>query len=329
MFHLIAIGDPIIDTHVQIPNNSDQCGITETDKKHLCFDYGSKIPIVDSFQALGGNAPNVAVAATKLSLQTALMSTVGDDTNGAIVLDYLKRFKVDSTLVTNEHGAATRYSIILNYCDDRTILSYSEKKKYIWPEPIPATDWIYYTGLSEGYETIHERLLSHLSTHPSIRLAVNPGSYMLAYALPALREILSLTDVLIVNLEEAEAIAGSKRKTEKSESALIHELIMLGAKEVIITDGIRGAWAGKKDEVWHLDSFPVKIVSKTGAGDAFSAGYITARLHGHDIPHALAWGTANSTGVVGAHGPQAGLLDERGIEKMLEKFSEIQPTQLV
>lgn len=328
MYNLICIGDPIIDTHVQIDDKCKECRVTEEHGKYLALDYGAKIPIVDSFQALGGNAPNVAVAGAKLGLKSTVISTIGDDSNGRMILDHLHRFKVDTDFVTVEHNSSSRYSIILNYHEERTILSYSEKKNYIWPEPVPASDWIYYTGLSEGFETIHEKLIEHLDAHPTIKLSVNPGSYMLKYGLKQLQEVVKRSDLLIVNLEEAEKIAGHTRTEAKSEAGLIHELLAMGAEEVVLTDGGRGAWAGNKDVLWHLEPYPIKIVSKTGAGDAFSAAYIAARHFNHDIAHALQWGTANSSGVIGAHGPQAGLLDMRALEKMIAAYGTIQPEEI-
>lgn len=328
MYQLIAIGDPIIDTHVQIDNECSQCRMVDSHGPELCLEYGGKIPIIDSFQNLGGNAPNVAVAASKLGLKTALVSTIGDDSNGRMVLEYLKNFKVDNSLVTTEAGADTRYSIILNYRGERTILSYSEKKKYVWPEPIPETDWIYYTGLSEGFDTIQTKLLAHLDSHSSIRLAINPGSYMLKYALKNLREAVARADILIVNLEEAEKVSGTTLVKAKTISGLMRSLMELNAKEVVLTDGSKGAWAGNKDEIWHLDTYPVTVVAKTGAGDAFSAAYLTARLAGHDLGHALEWGTANSCSVIQRHGSQTGLADQTGIKKMIAQFPNILPKQL-
>lgn len=328
MFHLISIGDPVIDTHVQIPEKSPDCRIVEDGEAILALRHGAKIAITDSFQALGGNAANVAVGAAKLGLSTALLTTVGDDSNGNMVLDTLKKHKVDTSLITREAGSETRYSVILNYKSERTILSYSEKKNYVWPEPIPAADWLYYSGLSEGYEAIQEHLLRYLEKHPTTRLAVNPGSYMLNHALPALREVTTKADVVIVNLQEAERIVEKKVSSEKTEAALLRDILALGAKEVVITDGVRGAWGGSLDAVWHMKPYPVKVIAKTGAGDAFSAGYIVARLHGHDIQVALEWGTAASAGVVQAHGPHAGLLDQKGIEKLIHKYPELTPVLL-
>lgn len=328
MYNILAIGDPIVDTHIQLADNTAECSLEKNGITKICLDYGAKIPIIDSFQDLGGNAANVAVAATKLGLKTSLIATIGDDSNGRITLELLKKYKVDTDLVTTEAGSDTRYSMILNYKSERTILSYSEKKNYVWPEPIPPTDWIYYTGLSEGFEAVQNKLVEHLAARATVRLIVNPGSYVLKYGLKQLREIIAKTDILIVNLEEAEKIIGKKIEQEKTEAALIHELIGLGAKEVALTDGSRGAWAGNEEEIWFLEPYPVKAVAKTGAGDAFAAAYVAARHDNHDIPHALEWGTANSAGVIRQHGPHAGLLDKNGISKIIEANPTIEPIKI-
>jgi len=331
MYNLIGIGDPIIDTHVQIDETCTEaeCHLSEkNDEMKLCFDYGSKIPIVNSFQSLGGNAPNVLVGATRLGLKTALITTVGKDANGAMALAALKKEKVDTDFITEDPKNKTRYSIILNYKKERTILSYSNEKKYRWPTPTPPADWVYYTGMSAGFETIQEKLRDYLKKHSSASLAINPGSYMLKYALPELREAISWAKLLIVNLEEAEKILGSTLEKEKSVRSIVRELCTLGPKEVAITDGPRGAWAGTAEEVWHLDAYPVKVISKTGAGDAFSSGFITARFFGHDIAHALKWGIANSSGVVQNHGSQAGLCGQKELEEMMLKYKKIKPASV-
>lgn len=328
-YDLIAIGDPIIDTHVQIDDECAECRVLEhTAEMKICFDYGSKVPIVDSFQCLGGNAPNVAVGAKRLGMSSALISTVGGDANGKIALEELKKGGVNTDYVTTDLDSKTRYSIVLNYKAERTILSYSDKKTYAWPERPPAASWVYYTGLSEGFETVQEGLLAYLKKNQGVSLAVNPGSYMLKYAPEAIREMLPETDVLIANLEEAEKVAGITLKKAKSVAGLIRRIVSLGVREVAITDAERGAWAGDDNEAWQVAAFPVKVVAKTGAGDAFSAGYVAGRFYGHDIPHSLLWGSANSAGVIGSHGSQTGLLTKDGVEKMIQKYKIVQPKPL-
>ncbi|MEK7624804.1 MAG: carbohydrate kinase family protein [Patescibacteria group bacterium] len=325
MYQLLAIGDPVIDTHVRIDDSDSACQLIPHGKMKLCFDYGSKIPIRHSFQSLGGNAANVSIGATKLGLSSAILSTIGDDPNGKLAIRELAKYGVDTSLLTTDKKSNTRYSVVLNYKEERTILAYSDRKNYYWPKPEPKADWIYYTGLSEGFYSLHEDLMAYLRRHPTIRLAFNPGANLLKYDRDYLPEILSRADLLIVNLEEAESITGKTLAKEKSVSALIHHLLAEGAKEVVLTDAVRGAWAANQDEVWHMKALPVPVISMTGAGDAFSAAYLAARIYKLDLRQALAWGIANGAAVIQKEGPHDGLLDRKEIELFLNKFKTIQP----
>ncbi len=327
MYKIIAIGDVILDTHVKIDDASVECDL-DGHKCKLCLDYAAKIPVTDSFQTVGGNPANLAFSTTKFGLNTAILSTAGADSNGEIIIESLKKHNVDTQYIFLDKKAKTRYSIILNFKGERTILSYHQKRNYIWPKDFPNTDWIYFTSLSEGFEFLQEKLFKFLVKHPSVRLAFNPGSFQLKNNLELARIAVTKSDLLIVNLEEAERLTGVDYKKLKSIESLIHKLLECGAREVAITDAARGAWAGNNESVWHLDAFPVPIVSKTGAGDAFSAGYLSAKIYGHDIPTCLTWGIANSCSVLGHFGVQNGLLDKNGLKKMIGKFSNIKPKKL-
>lgn len=327
MFNLITIGDAVWDTHVLIDDASVEC---DRDKRNcrLCFDFAAKVPVKETFQALGGNAANVACGAAKLGLSAAVLTTLGNDPNGRMIKSALKKFGVSIELVSADSKNTTRYSIVLNFQGERTILSHYEKKNYHWPKKLAPTDWIYYTSLSEGFEPIHEQLLTYLKKYPTVRLAFNPGSFQIKNAMSKVKEAIKRADLLFLNLEEAEKILGSSQRKEKTANAFISQLVQLGAKEVIITDAERGAFAGDADECWQIATFPVKPVAKTGAGDAFSAGYLAARSYEHDIPTALRWGIANSCSVIGQYGAQKGLLDKAGVEKMLAKFSKVKARQV-
>jgi len=327
MLNLITIGDILIDTHLIIDGKNAECTVLHEHKK-LCFDYASKIPIKESFQSLGGNAANVACGGTKLGLKTAIIASVGNDPNGELGVEELNKFGVDTTLVSKDEKAMTRYSTVLNFQGERTILSFHEKRKYVWPKEVPASSWVYYTGLSEGYEKIQDGLLKFLSKHPTVRLAINPGSFQLKYSPKKLLEALARADLLILNLEEAEVLLNTTLEKEKDITSLMHQLMMFGAKEVVITDAGNGAWALEEDEAWHMESLPVKVEAKTGAGDAFSAGYLAARIKGENMYTALSWGIANSAGVIQKLGAHLGLLDESGIKKMLKRYNHVRPEKV-
>ncbi len=328
MYDIITIGDAVIDTHVNINSASMECDM-DTQKCRLCLDYASKIPITGSFQSLGGNAANLACGTARLGLKTAILTSLGKDSNGRLVVQELKKNNVDTSLVERDPKAKTRYSIVLNFRGERTILSFHEKRSYRWPKKFPPTDWIYFTSLSDGFEPLQDELIEYLEQFKSAKLAYNPGSFQLKNGMNRIKEIIPKAELLFVNLEEAEKIAGATLKKLKTIEALIHKLLNMGVREVVITDAERGAYAGDEDEIWHVGIYPVPVVSKTGAGDSFSAGYLAARFFDHDIRHALIWGTANSTSVVSNFGPQNGLLNKKQIEKLIAKFPKVKPRKLL
>ncbi len=321
MHNLITIGDAVVDTNVFIDDATLECDVNKQNCQ-LCLNFADKIPLTDSFQALGGNAANVAVACAKLGLHSAILTSVGNDANGQMIQEEIKKHGVNTDLLSLDKKIKTRYSVILNFKKERTILSYHQKRTYNLPKTLPKTDWIYYTSLSEGYETLQGKLLNLLAKHKNIHLAYSPGSIQLKN-LDLTKQILPQADILIVNLEEAKKIIG---KNLNNTSDLIRELLKTGTKEVIITDGAKGAWSGNAGGVWHSESFPVEVVSKTGAGDAFSAGYLAARFYKQNISAALSWGIANSCAAISSAGPQKNLLNKKEIIRMISKFSSIKPT---
>ncbi len=324
MLDLITIGDALIDTHVFIDNATLECDINQQNCQ-LCLNYAGKIPITHSFQALGGNAANVAISARNLGLSTAIIASIGKDANGQMVQAELKKQKVQTKLLHIDAATPTRYAVVLNFKQERTILSYHQKRNYRLPKRIPATQWIYYTSLSEGYESMQNDFINFLSKHKNIRVAYNPGSLQLQN-LDMVREIITHTNILIVNVEEALIILNKKNSPNLKPETLISELLALGAKEVVITDSHKGAWAGDGHQLWHCPGFPITVVSKTGAGDAFSAGYLAARLHDQSVETALVWGIGCSSHIISTPHTAQSRINKKEMTEIISKFSSIKPS---
>ncbi len=217
----------------------------------------------------------------------------------------------------------TRYSLVLNYRGERTILSYQSKRKYALPS-LPKTEWVYYTSLGEGFETLQSKLIKYLKKHPATKLAVNPGSYQMKEGLASFKKILPFTDVLFVNKEEAHKLTGSKLPLSK----LFTKLHNLGAKMIIITDGAHGSYASDGIMSYFLPAYPLKNISKTGAGDAYASAFLSALFHHQDLPTAMHWASANSGAVIGHIGAQTGLLIPKQIMKLRKKFRSLQVSTL-
>lgn len=313
MFDIITIGDSTIDTFLHLEADGHIVSVNKK-QKILTLGYGAKIQIDDTAQSVGGNAANVAVGLARLGKKVSIVTDLGDDINGNMIADHFKQEKVDCSLLRFVKQD-TRYSVVLNVLGERTILSGKSKRNYSLPTLKP-TKAIYYTSLGESFEKLQNKLMKYLDKHQDIFVAMNPGSYQIAHGQEAIQKMIPYTDLLFLNKEEAYAITGID-----SEKKAIEHLCSLGVYMVVITDGERGAVAGDGQLCYRVQPLPITPIGKTGAGDAFSSGFMNAILNGWDISTALKDGILNAHGTMEHLGAQNGLLTERKIKTWRKKFA--------
>ena len=115
--------------------------------------------------------------------------------------------------------------------------------------------------------------------------------------------LLQDVDILILNQAEARQIV---------QGEILEELLTRLAayvKTVIITAGSRGAIATDGKETFRLAEYEQKPpVDPTGAGDAFGAGFLAAKLDGLDFQQSLISAAANATSVISRVGAKSGIL---------------------
>lgn len=322
MYDLITIGDALVDITLVLDKKNPNWNI-DTKKRVISFNYAQKMGIEHSFQSVGGNAANVATGASKLGLKAVIVADIGDDINGHIVLDELDAAGVDVQLISVLPNKETRYSVVINYEAERTILSYHPKRAYRLPM-LANTSWIYYTSLGPSFEKLQKQLETYLKKNKDVKFAMNPGSYQLQKGLPHIKRLLSRTDILFVNKEEAELLVGKKA----TPAQLIRALHKAGVKEVVVTDSTTGSYASNGDEAYSMQIFPTKTLSKAGAGDAYASGYLAARMKEKSLNEAMKWGTANSSGVIQKFGAGEGLLSTSQIGTMIKRHAKITPKPL-
>ncbi len=306
---ILTIGDATLDTFLNIHDATVECDVNKKNCR-LCFSYAQKIPIHESIQTPGGNAINVAVGLAKLGLKVSVRSEIGQDNNGNLILETLKKAKIDTSELVRDFKAQTRYSIILNFKGERTILSYHPPHVYRPLKLKTKYNWIYYSSLGPTFEIIQKSLIAWLKNNPQTKLVFNPGSYQLKEKIDEVKKILSYTKILIVNRTEAEQLVGKNKDIK----ILAAKLLKFGPQIIAITDGPQGAYAISTDEFLYTPALPVKKISTTGAGDAFSSGFIAALDKNKSLKNALAWGIQNSSSVIQHFGAQTGLLSSKDLK---------------
>ncbi len=320
-YDFVAIGDTVTDAFIRLNINSAHVEMDHGSGREICMRFGDKIPYDDVHVVAGvGNAANAAVSAARLGLNSAFVSNVGDDEQGREILSVFKKEGVATDFVKSHRGIPTNYHYVLWYGDERTILIKHQKYPYVLPD-IGEPKWIYFSSLGENSLEFHQTLAAYLERHPAIKLAFQPGTYQMKFGKNKLQKIYARANVLFCNKEEAQRILEIQEEDIKK---LLQEIAELGPKIVVITDGVKGAYAFDGKEMYSMRLYPdpKPPISRTGAGDAFSSTFTVALALGKDIKEALRWGPVNSMSVVQGIGAQAGLLTREKLEEYLAKAPE-------
>jgi sugar/nucleoside kinase (ribokinase family) len=114
--------------------------------------------------------------------------------------------------------------------------------------------------------------------------------------------IIEFADLVFANLDEARALLG-----HDDDLALL-EALLARTGTVVIKLGSRGCIAGTADQVVGLPAIVTDVVDTTGAGDAFSAGFLPRWLEGASLAECVEAGQLSAVrtlGRVGA-GPPVG-----------------------
>ncbi|PJE58426.1 MAG: hypothetical protein COU81_00720 [Candidatus Portnoybacteria bacterium CG10_big_fil_rev_8_21_14_0_10_36_7] len=323
----LGIGDIVTDAFIQLKDAEiESDGFTH--EKKICMNFGDKISYQDVTVIAGvGNSANAAVCTSRLGLNSALYSDVGDDYQGNECVKAMESDNVATQFIKVHEGRKTNYHYVLVFKGERTILIKHENFDYVLPE-IGSPKWVYLSSLGAHSLPFHKTLENYFIAHPEINVVFQPGSYQMKFNKEDLAGIYKQLKIFFCNKEEAQRILKIQEIDIKKLLSAISEL---GPKIVVITDGVDGAYAYDGKDFWHMPIYPdpKPPIDRTGAGDSFSATFTTAIALGMSIEDALRWGPINSMSVVQQVGARAGLLTRAQIEDYLAKAPEYYKLQKI
>lgn len=296
VFDIVSVGSAVVDVfvHTDVARKKD----------FLLYPVGEKMLIENLRFDVGGGGTNTAVAFSRFGLKTGCVSALGEDNNSKLILDLLKKEGV-KFLGPIKKGEMSGYSVILDSSDkDRTILTYKGVNDNISIDDVSSfkTRWLYFSSLlNESFKT--QKKLAKRLVDKGARLAINPSSYHIENE--SISGLLKMSTILILNLEEAELLC--KKKKLKGDPLLA--LGRIGPKVVVITDNkgdVRCLHEGKEYKIRPHKN--VKVVERTGAGDAFASGFVAGFVCGKDIDSCLALALEESESVIRHMGAKNNLI---------------------
>ena len=252
-------------------------------------------------ETLGGVAAYASLTAAKLGAIVGIVTKVGMDFRDAY-LEYLRRANINLSGLKVKMGKTTAFENVYDERGKRTqrLLSYTQP---IETGDVPAT-YINARCFHFGpvfhevsYDTIkfaHEKgILTSLDPQGYCRDR-GPRYVVKLRGWKEAKETLPHVDIL--KCDEAEA----EKLTETGDLNKAARIIQgFGPKIVLVTQGAKGLVLCHENEVERLPAIPAeKLVDPTGAGDAYSAGFIVEYLRTKDPKYSALFASCVASFVV-------------------------------
>ncbi|GAA2627294.1 sugar kinase [Streptomyces axinellae] len=281
-------------------------------------------------RSVAGAESNVASGLARLGHWARWIGRVGDDPAGEAVLRELRADGVDVSCAEMDPESPTglllrdshpRRSIDVQYYRTGSAASLLSPAQ-ITPEALAGVRLVHVTGitpmLSESAEEATHALVERarqvgaaVSFDPNVRRKLGSEHEWIRRVGPLLRQ----ADLVLAGEDELELLLGAG----PDEGA--KALLTLGrASTVVVKRRDHSAVAHSAEGQWEQQPFEVPVVDPVGAGDAFAAGWLSARLRGLDQPSALAEAACVAALVIQAPGDTDGLPTAAARDRALNAF---------
>jgi sugar/nucleoside kinase (ribokinase family) len=286
MYDLISIGSISIDLYFKGES------LTFKDNRFQLA-VGGKYVVDHFYESVGGSASNVAVGVGKFGLKPAVFGIVGNNPFKHIILNKLQQKNVSTNLCYYKDDYYNISAILLSQAGERSIIHYITPHQNLINDAVSInrlieTKIVYLGNLPEVSISERQEIL-HLYKKHGIMTVVNLGSQDCRRKKKQLENILTNTDILIVNGHEfADLVKAPYSDIHFKEDIVWWYIPNLAQKLVVVTEGSKGSYAYLNGKVYHQAAIkPAQIVDTTGAGDGYTAAFIAEYFKSKDIKKSM------------------------------------------
>ncbi|TCC00693.1 sugar kinase [Micromonospora zingiberis] len=267
---------------------------------------------------LAGAETNVAIGLARLGHRTAWVGRVSDDELGEFVLRQLRAEGVGTDGVRRDAERPAGLMFLERRTADVTRVRYhraGSAGSALHTDDVAAplaagARVLHLTGITPALSdsaraatTFAARQAAASGATVSLDVNYRAGLWSRAAARAALTPLAGYASIVIASADELDLLA----EPGADEPTAVAGLLRRGVRTVLVKLGADGARAYTHDGVQQLAAVPVTAVDTVGAGDAFTAGYLSGHLDGLDLIDRLRRAVALGAFAVTAHGDWEGL----------------------
>ncbi len=268
---------------------------------------------------LGGAPANFAYHTAQLGLDSMVVSAIGKDSLGDEVEQYLRQYRLAALLPRVDFPTGT----VDVQLDDKGVPTYQIHEGVAW-DNIPEsseliriakqTRVVCFGSLAQRSPVSRQTIRRFIEEMPAVPHCYKVFDINLRqhyYDLATLRSSLELCNVLKINDEELELVGelmglGGIAPEDKCWALLGR----YGLRMLILTCGTQGSYVYSPGKVSYQPTPSVVVADTVGAGDSFSAAFMTSIVQGWSIEEAHQRAVNISSYVCTQHGAMARLPEE-------------------
>jgi len=275
---------------------------------------------------VGGSATYVAYAASHLTQPIQQISIVGNDFPEDEMKELERRgVELAGVEIIKDKKSffwSGKYHLDMNTRDtlitDLNVLADFNPKV---PDAYQGSDFLMLGNLMPSLQI---SVINQLKKRPKL-IVLDTMNFWMESAMPDLKTVLTMIDVLMINDSEARQLSG-----EFSLVKAARRVMEMGPKFLIIKKGEHGALLFYDDHVFFAPALPLEdVFDPTGAGDTFAGGFIGHLAHTKDISFenmktAIIVGSAMASFCVEKFGPQRlKEITKNDIDTRLKEFVQL------
>ncbi len=260
----------------------------------------------------------------QLGNEIHIVSSIGDDSFGKMILDILKKSGIDTRYILVEQGKECALAIfILLFGSDKRPLTFKLPTHSGWPQKFGKkiekyllnTDLLHSAGYYHFPSLWNEDFIALFKKAKSqgLKTSIDPQFPLFPLEPPwimILKPLIPYIDILMVDQQEALNIT-AKDSIEEAAKTLLEE----GFKIIAIKLGDKGVLVKNASIMKHIPAVqPKRFVDTIGAGDAFDAGFLHAMLEGRDLVKSAEIGILTATSSIQNVG---GIINYSSAEKFI------------